>query len=231
MLHDEVVSNLRGILIEGEIPPGARIPERELCERFGISRTPLREALKVLAAEGYVVLLPHRGAQAAKLTRKDVADLFEVVEGLEAKAGELACARISDAEIAEAAALHREMAEHHRRGDLPSYYRCNRRIHELIVAAADNAVLSAVYQSVTARIRRARFVAPMPQAHWDLAILEHEAILNALTRRDSGSLAYLLSRHMRHKREETERAGFAADAEEPPRPRRTRKANGHAKET
>src|SRR4051812_8710121 len=104
MLHDEVVSNLRGILIEGEIPPGARIPERELCERFGISRTPLREALKVLAAEGYVVLLPHRGAQAAKLTRKDVADLFEVVEGLEAKAGELACARISDAEIAEVAA-------------------------------------------------------------------------------------------------------------------------------
>src|SRR5919206_3275669 len=91
MLHDEIVARLRDMLIEGVIPPGARVPERELCAAFGISRTPLREALKVLAAEGHVTLLPNRGARAAKLTSKDVQDLFEVCEGLEAIAGELAC--------------------------------------------------------------------------------------------------------------------------------------------
>ncbi len=78
MLHDEVVSRLRHILMEGEIAPGARIPERELCASLAISRTPLREALKVLAAEGLVVLLPNRGSRAAKLTQKDVKELFEV---------------------------------------------------------------------------------------------------------------------------------------------------------
>ena len=95
MLHEEVVGRIRAILLDGEIPPGARIPERELCERLEISRTPLREALKVLAAEGLVQLLPHRGSRAAKLTDKDMRDLFEVCQGLEALAGELACERIT----------------------------------------------------------------------------------------------------------------------------------------
>src|SRR6266404_6134534 len=69
MMHDEVVARLRHVLTEGEIPPGARIPERDLCASFAISRTPLREALKVLAAEGLVVLLPNRGSRAAKIGR------------------------------------------------------------------------------------------------------------------------------------------------------------------
>ena len=141
MLHDEVVSRLRHVLTEGEIPPGARIPERELCASFAISRTPLREALKVLAAEGLVVLLPNRGSRAAKLTQKDVKELFEVCEALEAAAGELACPRISDEQLGEIAGLQAKMVEHYRARDLLSYYRCNRLIHESIVRAADNAVL------------------------------------------------------------------------------------------
>src|SRR5690242_14077620 len=130
MLHEEVVGRVRAMLLDGEIPPGARIPERDLCEKLQISRTPLREALKVLAAEGLVQLLPHRGSRAARLTDKDMRDLFEVCQGLEALAGELACERISDGEIAEIAAAHAAMVQHHRDGDLIGYYRCNRAIHE-----------------------------------------------------------------------------------------------------
>src|SRR5665213_485955 len=136
MLHDEVVTRLRHILMEGEIAPGARIPERELCASLGISRTPLREALKVLAAEGLVVLLPNRGSRAAKLTQKDVKELFEVCEALEATAGELACPRITDEQLREIAALQADMVEHYRARDLLSYYRCNRLIHESIVRGA-----------------------------------------------------------------------------------------------
>ena len=124
-MHEEVVARLRHKLVEGEIPPGARVPERELCEALGISRTPLREALKVLAAEGLVVLLPNRGARAARLTRENVQDLFEVCEGLEALAGELACQRISDQQVAEIAALHAAMLTHFRAGELISYYGWN----------------------------------------------------------------------------------------------------------
>jgi DNA-binding GntR family transcriptional regulator len=209
MLHDEVVSRLRHMLVEGEIPPGMRVPERALCETFGISRTPLREALKVLAAEGQVVLLPNRGARAAKLNAKDVRDLFEVCEGLEAIAGELACKRISDAELQELSRLHDEMRQHYERGDLAPYYRCNRAIHETIVRASDNAVLVQLYDSVTARIRGARYVVPMPPDHWALAMREHEAIMNALVRRDGVALAHILQTHLRNKRRELRMAGFA----------------------
>src|SRR5260221_5098267 len=132
MMHDEVVARLRHVLTEGEIPPGARIPERDLCASFAISRTPLREALKVLAAEGLVVLLPNRGARAAKLTRKGLQDLFELCEGLEAVAGQLACARITGPQLESISQLHVEMVGHYRSGDLVHYFRCNRLIHEAI---------------------------------------------------------------------------------------------------
>jgi DNA-binding GntR family transcriptional regulator len=180
MLHEDVVGRLRNILLEGEIPPGGRIPERELCEKLGISRTPLREALKVLAAEGLVLLLPNRGSRAAKLTDKDLQDLFEVCQGLEALAGDLVCERITDAEFAEIRTVHHEMVDHYRRGDLAPYYRCNRQIHEAIINAARNPVLTGLYESVTARIRRARYVTPMAPPNWATAVQEHEAILNAL---------------------------------------------------
>lgn len=209
MLHEEVVNRIRAILLDGEIPPGARIPERDFCEKLQISRTPLREALKVLAAEGLVQLLPHRGSRAARLTDKDMRDLFEVCQGLEALAGELACERIGDAEIGEVAAAHAAMALHYRSGDLIQYYRCNRAIHEAIVAAAGNPVLTSLYNSVTARIRCARYVTPMTPERWALALSEHEAILNALQRRDGVGLSHILRTHLRHKREEVQQAGFA----------------------
>ncbi|MGY4352280.1 DNA-binding GntR family transcriptional regulator [Bradyrhizobium sp. GM7.3] len=189
MLYEEVVGRIRAILLDGEIPPGARIPERELCERLQISRTPLREALKVLAAEGLVQLLPHRGSRAAKLTDKDMRDLFEVCQGLEALAGELACERITDAEIDAIAAAHADMVRHYRERDLIQYYRGNRAIHEAIVVAAGNPVLAGLYTSVTARIRRARYVTPMTPERWAVAVKEHDAILNALQRRDGVGLA------------------------------------------
>jgi DNA-binding GntR family transcriptional regulator len=209
MMHDEVVSRLRHMLTEGEIPPGARIPERELCDTLNISRTPLREALKVLGAEGLVVLLPNRGSRAARLTRKDVKELFEVCEALEATAGELAGQRISEEQFGEIARLQGMMVAHYEARDLLAYYRCNRQIHEAIVRAADNAVLAGFYESVSGRIRRARFITPMTEEHWALAIQEHEGILNALQRRDGGGLAHILRNHLRRKREEVVQAGFA----------------------
>jgi DNA-binding GntR family transcriptional regulator len=209
MLHEEAVARVRTMLLEGEIPPGARIPERELCARLKISRTPLREALKVLAADGLVQLLPNRGSRAARLTDKDMRDLFEVCQGLEALAGELACERISDADIAAISESHAAMVEHYRSRDLIQYYRCNRAIHEAIIAAAGNPALSGLYESVTARIRRARYVTPMTPPRWALAVQEHDAILNALRRRDGVALAHILRTHLRHKRNEVLQAGFA----------------------
>ena len=108
-LHEQVAQQLREMLVEGRIAPGAKLNERELSEVLKVSRTPLREAIKMLAAEGLVELLPNRGAIAVELSESDVHHTFEVMAGLEAQSGELAAQRITDAELAEIKAMHYEM--------------------------------------------------------------------------------------------------------------------------
>jgi DNA-binding GntR family transcriptional regulator len=220
VLHYEVVARIRQMLLDGEIPPGAKVPEKELSMRLAISRTPLREALKVLAAEHLVVLTPNRGARAALLTLENVRDLFELCGSLEALAGELACARISQEALAEIDALHAQMMAAYQAGALADYYRANRAIHEAIVTAAGNRELSAVYETVAARIRRVRFVAPPIGDHWRLAVLEHEAILNCLHRRDSAAIGLILRNHLRNRQMHAESAGFAEPGAAPRRRRR-----------
>src|SRR5262245_4050443 len=108
-LHGEVLAKLRDYFGDDNLREGARIPERQLCEMLGVSRTPLREALKVLASEGLIDLLPNRGARVPVLSEQDVRELFNVVAGLEALAGRLACEAITDEEFAAIEALHHEM--------------------------------------------------------------------------------------------------------------------------
>src|SRR6188472_796332 len=117
-LHEQVAHRLRQMLVENRIAPGAKLNERELAEQLRVSRTPLREAIKLLAAEGLVDLLPNRGAVAVKLTEADVANTFELLSMLEAMSGELAAQRITDEELAELRALHYEMMACFARRDL-----------------------------------------------------------------------------------------------------------------
>src|SRR6266568_8744237 len=198
-LHDEILTRLRDHIVEGNIPDGGRVPERQLCEMLGISRTPLREALKVLASEGLVELLPNRGARVARLDERDIENMFQVMGALEALAGTLACARISEAELAEIAALHYEMLAQYTRRLLPEYFRLNQAIHAAIVAAARNSILTATYQSLAGRIRRARYLANLSEERWRHAVEEHEAILQALQARDGPRLAQQLADHLRNK--------------------------------
>ena len=198
-LHEEVAARLRDMIVEGALEPGARGPERELCLRFGISRTPLREALKILASEGLVDLQHHRGAVVSSLTAETLNDLFEVMGALEALAGKTACANASDAAIGEISALHERMLGHHARGELSDYFRLNQRIHEGIVAAAGNPVLSQLYRGLSVRIRRARYMANLSKPRWDQAVGEHQQILEALMARDGARLGRLLEEHLRRK--------------------------------
>lgn len=211
-LHDEVVQRLRDMIVEGVLLPGERVPERVLCERFGISRTPLREALKVLASEGLVELAPNRGAAVARLTAADVDEVFPVMGALEALSGELACARITESQLAEIRALHFQMALHHRRGELPDYFALNQRIHEKILEAAGNPTLAAIYRGLAGRVRRARYMANMSQERWDRAMAEHDGILKALESRDGPRLALLLKEHLKNKCE-TVKEALAAHAD------------------
>jgi len=195
-LHQAVVGRIREMIFAEELAGGERMPEMTLCQRFAISRTPLREALKVLASEGLVELLPNRGARVVKLTAKVVDEMFPVMGALESLAGELACARITDIEIDEIRALHYQMAIHHKKGELREYFALNQRIHGKILEAAGNPTLGGIYGALMARIRMARYRANLSRERWNRAMAEHEEILDALGRRDGERLAKVLRRHL-----------------------------------
>ena len=212
-LHEQVASRLRTMLVEGRILPGAKLNERELCEQLRVSRTPLREAIKLLAAEGLLDLLPNRGAVAVKLGEADVRHAFELLAHLEGLSGELAAQRITDAELAEIRALHYEMMACFARSDLSGYYRINALIHAAINQAAANPVLAKTYREINARVQALRFRTNQDTARWKQAVKEHEQMIQALEARDAAALRDVLVLHLQHKRDsvlETLRAGPGA---------------------
>lgn len=199
-LHEGVLTQLRDIIVEGRLTPGARVPERELCDTFQISRTPLREALKVLAAEGLIELLPNRGARVRQFSEADVRNLFEVISGLDFVAGRLACMRITDDAIVAIEQMHLEMYTHYLRRELAEYFRINQKIHQAIVDAAGNAVLSANYASLNSVVRRLRYSANLVRRdRLGEAMREHELIIDALRRRADDELGLLMFQHMQSK--------------------------------
>ena len=200
-LHDQVVARLRTMLVEGRILPGAKLNERTLSEQLRVSRTPLREAIKLLAAEGLVDLLPNRGAVAVKLTEADVLNTFEVLAELEGMSGELAAKRISDEQLSELRASHYEMLACFERQELSGYYRLNAQIHTLINDAAANPVLTSTYRSINARVQSLRFRTNQNAAKWKRAIKEHEVMLEAMTARDSATMREVLVQHLNNKRD------------------------------
>jgi DNA-binding GntR family transcriptional regulator len=201
VLHEQVAGRLRQMLVEGVIAPGAKLNERELCELLHISRTPLREAIKMLAAEGLVELLPNRGSVAVRLDEEDVRHTFEVMAGLESLSGQLAAQRITEAELAEIQALHFEMLAAHARRDLSRYYQLNAAIHRSINAAARNPVLVSTYTQVNARLQALRFRSNQDGEKWSRAVQEHEAMVKALQARDGATLARVLMEHLNNKRD------------------------------
>lgn len=201
VLHQQVAQRLRQRIVEGRLAPGAKLNERELCEQLNVSRTPLREAIKQLAAEGLVDLLPNRGAVAVKLGPADVEHSFELLAALEGLSGELAAARATDAEIAEVRALHFEMLACHARADLSGYYRLNARIHQAINSAARNPVLARHYDALNARVQSLRFRTNQDGAKWRRAVQEHGRMVDALAARDAAALRQVLVQHLQHKRD------------------------------
>lgn len=200
-LHDTVVEHLRHLIVEAVLPPGTKLNERELCETMGISRTPLREALKVLAADGLIDIAPNRGASVYKMSTTEIRETFEFMSGLEAQAGELACARITDEEVVDIKALHYAMLTCKAQGDLPGYYSRNQAIHDKINAAARNSVLRQSYLSINRRLQALRFKSNHKTDKWDRAAHDHEEMIKALETRDGKRLAGILKQHLLDKRD------------------------------
>lgn len=198
-LSTELVGRLRDMIVEGTLKPGDKISEPELCDLFGVSRTPLREALKVLAAEGLVQLNPNRGSTVARIEPGEIEELFPIMGMLEALAGELACERLTSAALKRLETMHATMVRHWKAGEWLPYSRLNREIHEAIFEVAGNATLSTLYQNLVVRIHAVRFVARKSAERWAEAVDDHERMMSALRARDGAALSAVMREHLRHK--------------------------------
>lgn len=195
----ELTDRLRRMIMEGELVPGEKIPEKLLTERFGVSRTPIREAIKVLAHEGFVTLLPNRGAVVAAQSLAELTELFPLVAVLEGLAGELAATNASDAEIAAIADETLRLRAAYEEQDRPAYFAINQAIHSAILAAARNPTLVQHHAMLARRVYRARYQANLTPDRWLAATLEHEAIAAALASREGERLGRLLREHLSRK--------------------------------
>lgn len=198
-LHDELVERICDLIVEGTLLPGEKIPEQELSKQFGVSRTPLREALKVLAAEGLVALSMNRGAWVTPVSQDELEELFPVMAALEVLSGKLACERITDAELEVIASLHNDMVKAFEKRELTDYFTANQNIHEAILKAAHNRTLEQQHHQLSARMRRARYLADMTEDRWTKSMTEHNEILRALMDRDGDKLGHVLETHLANK--------------------------------
>lgn len=196
-LHDQLVARLREMIVDGELRAGAPLPERMLCETFDVSRTPLREAFKILASEGLIELRPHRTPVITPINRNEIANMFAVMVALDGVAGARAATLATDEDIARLNGMHDQLVQLHRDASRPAYFRLNQEIHVEITKLAANPVLLNIWMTLHANIFRARAVANYDARRWTESVREHEAFMALLNARDATRFAASLSAHTR----------------------------------
>ncbi|WP_379771761.1 GntR family transcriptional regulator [Flaviflagellibacter deserti] len=192
----QVADRLRDLIVKGDLPPGGRIIERAVCEQLSVSRTPLREALKLLEAEGLVEISQNKGARIMSFTPTEASNLFEVIAGLESMAAELAVARLSENDLAGLEDMHERMCGHYEKREKDAYFALNSAIHDTIVKASANPVLIATHGNLMLRARRGRYMAIIDPFRWKESVGEHAAVMEAFRAKDPEKARSVWKRHL-----------------------------------
>lgn len=196
-LHGQIVGKLRALLLSGELAGGARIPEAALCRRFQVSRTPLREALKVLATEGFIELRPNRGSVVAPIDPVEIGHVFEMKGGIEQQIGLLAAVRATNEDRANLERVHAALGALETREDPAAYTALNQEFHHCLASATRNPLLLQTYDNLQKRILRLRLVVNENPARLDASFVEHEGIMAAFR---AGARLDLAERLVEHNR-------------------------------
>jgi len=200
-LHDQVAQQLRDQIFAGELSPGVFVDETRLCEQLAISRTPLREALKVLAAEGLIRHEPRRGSFVNEVTEQDLDEIFPVIALLEGRCAFEAAQQAGDADIAALERLHTQLQDSAAQGRIPDYYRANYAIHEAIIAIAGNKWLAQVISDLRKILKLARLQQLNAPGRLTQSLAEHMAIFAALKARDAEGADAAMRTHLTRQRE------------------------------
>ena len=196
-LADQIADVLRNQILQEVLEPGTNIPERETAEALGVSRTPLREALLILEAEGLVEMAPARSPIVANPSLEELTHLLLVQSALEALAGETACDHITDEEFAEIEAMHQEMMDTSEDADSLDFFATDMAFHSAIVASTKNLSLIKTHSQYNSRLWRARYMSSRRRLNRPSSMKDHGEIVEGLRARDKGKTANAMRLHLR----------------------------------
>jgi len=195
-LHEQVADQIREMVRKGHLDQGQKISELEFCQELGISRTPLREALRVLASEGLVELTPRKGARVSRPSLDEIRDMFEVMAVLEGLCARTAATQSTAADLQTVEALHETLEEAHRARDEERYIQANQEFHQFVQSLAANRTLSDIVSGLRQKIFLYRYRQLYQPGRLDDSIREHRALLEAFRRRDGTAAEALMKQHL-----------------------------------
>ncbi|MFK7858130.1 MAG: GntR family transcriptional regulator [Granulosicoccus sp.] len=195
-LAEHIADKLRDLVLLEKLAPGAPVPERETADALGVSRTPLRESLRILASEGLIEIAPSRPPRVANPSLNEIKGLLQVQGSLEALAGELACENGFDAQLNEISFLADEMVQVSDQCDALEFFQKDMRFHEKIVAASGNHALIDTHKTYNSRLWRARFISSRLRVNRTGTLEQHHDIVKALMERQRGKCAKALRTHL-----------------------------------
>jgi DNA-binding GntR family transcriptional regulator len=195
-LRDIVFETLREAIIEGVLNPGERLMEVQLAEEMGVSRTPVREAIRKLELEGFVVMLARKGAYVADISTKDIADVFEIRAGLESLACQLAAERITDEELDELQVLLVKVVDNAEQGDVEAFIEADTEFHDVLYRASRNERLVQIISNLREQIQRFRSTTLASPGRLKVALEEHKKIVDAIYERNIVLAGQLAQEHI-----------------------------------
>lgn len=193
-----VAEVLRDRIVKGEYPPGSRLVERRISAELDLSRTPVREALKLLHQDGLIEISRNKGAQVVQCSAEEAVQLFEVIASLESLAAERLARTITPALLDELEDLHAQMMVFHKLGNHTDYFDTNSAIHDFIVENCGNPIVHDAHKRLIARARYGRFMAIHSADRLAQSVQEHETLMEALRSGDAAAAAQVWRQHLQH---------------------------------
>jgi len=193
-LRERILETIRESILRGTLKPGEKVAEPELAERFGISRTPIREAFRQLESEGYLTVIPRKGAVVTSLSERDVEEFYTIKSILEGYAARVAAVKLSEKDIERLESINDRLEKLAREGDIKTFFRVHNEFHELFIRAAGNEKLAELIGQLMMKFNRLRMASLSLPGRMEISVKEHRKILEAFRKQDGEKADRLVSR-------------------------------------
>jgi DNA-binding GntR family transcriptional regulator len=184
-LREKILENIRDAIVSGNLKAGSRVSEPELAERYGISRTPIREAFRQLESEGYLTVIPRRGAVVSEYSPRDVEEFYAIKSIMEGYAARRACEKMGEKDLDRLQAINDKLDELSKIGDVKHFFKVHSDFHELFIKAADNEKLHELISGLVTKFQRLRFTSLSLPGRMAISVQEHEKIIDAFRKKDA----------------------------------------------